>query len=147
MNFEQPKQIEEVFSDPDDGNEIHLLAIIIRNNFTDPGIKFFTEPEASQQVAFIRYEKGHVIKPHSHPAILRKITQTREVLVIRRGILRAEFYDFTGRSVAAKYLYTGDLLLLIQGGHGFQVVEEVEMYEIKQGPYVGELDKVYIGGK
>ena len=35
----------------------------------------------------------------------------------------------------------GDVILLIEGGHGFEVLEEIEMVEVKQGPYAGERDK------
>lgn len=39
-----------------------------------------------------------------------------------------------------------DAILLIQGGHGFEVLEEVERIEVKQGPYVGEEDKTRFEG-
>ena len=44
-------------------------------------------------------------------------------------------------------LRTGDVILLASGGHGFEVLEELEMYEIKQGPYIGEDDKTRFEGK
>ena len=39
-----------------------------------------------------------------------------------------------------------DIILLAFGGHGFECLEEVEMIEIKQGPYLGEQDKVRFKG-
>ena len=36
--------------------------------------------------------------------------------------------------------------MLVSGGHGFKVLEEVEMIEVKQGPYYGEQDKVRFEG-
>jgi hypothetical protein len=38
-------------------------------------------------------------------------------------------------------LESGDVILLSNGGHGFEVLEEVEMIEVKQGPYCGDEDK------
>ena len=38
----------------------------------------------------------------------------------------------------------GDVILLVSGVHGFEVLEELEMIEVKQGPYAGEGDKTRI---
>jgi hypothetical protein len=64
----------------------------------------------------------------------------------RKGRLRVDFYDEDQRYLESRVLGPGDVILLIQGGHGFEVLEEVEMIEVKQGPYVGEQDKTrFIG--
>ena len=36
--------------------------------------------------------------------------------------------------------------MLVSGGHGFSVLEEVEMIEVKQGPYSGDADKKRFDG-
>jgi hypothetical protein len=41
----------------------------------------------------------------------------------------------------SRILSSGDVLLLAFGGHGFQMLEDCEVIEVKQGPYSGELDK------
>ncbi len=38
-------------------------------------------------------------------------------------------------------LYQGDVILLAYGGHGFEILEDAEMIEVKQGPYAGDMDK------
>jgi mannose-6-phosphate isomerase-like protein (cupin superfamily) len=118
-----------------------LLAMIIRADFCEQGIHFFTDNALSQQLAFMRHPTGKLIEPHVHNAVPREVQFTQEVLFIRRGRLRVDFYDADQRYLESRILYPGDVILLIQGGHGFKVLEEVEMIEVKQGPFVGERDK------
>jgi mannose-6-phosphate isomerase-like protein (cupin superfamily) len=118
-----------------------LLAIIISHRFSEPGIHFFTPGELSQQLAFMRHPAGKEIPPHVHNPVPREVRFTQEVLFIRKGRLRVDFYD-DGRSyLESRVLEAGDVILLATGGHGFEVLEEVEMIEVKQGPYAGDRDK------
>ena len=127
--------VERIFSGTD------LLALIIRAEFCEPGIHFFTDNALSQQLAFMRHPEGKLIEPHVHNPVPREVQFTQEVLLIRKGRLRVDFYDAGQRYLESRILHAGDVILLIQGGHGFEVLEEVEMIEVKQGPYVGERDK------
>ena len=52
-----------------------------------------------------------------------------------------DFYDEYEDYLESRDLHAGDIILLVSGGHGFQVLEEVEMVEVKQGPYAGDADK------
>jgi hypothetical protein len=122
-------------------NEGELLAIIIRSNFNDPGISFVTPDELTQQLAFMRHPAGKWIRPHLHNPVPREVLYTHEVLFIRRGKLRVDLYDNEQRYLHSRILETGDVILLTGGGHGFEVLEEVEMIEVKQGPYAGIDDK------
>jgi mannose-6-phosphate isomerase-like protein (cupin superfamily) len=123
------------------------LAIIIRENFTAPGIHFFTPDEYSQQLAFMRHPVGKIIEPHVHNSVQREVFFTQEVLFLRRGRLRVDFYDGERNYLESRVLEGGDVILLASGGHGFQVLEEIEMIEVKQGPYAGELDKTRFKGR
>jgi len=118
-----------------------LLAIIIDHSYNKSGISFFTPDELSQQVAYMQHPKGHKIDAHIHNHIKREVFYTEEVLVIRKGKLRVDFYDNQKTYIESHILSTGDIILLVSGGHGFEVLEEVEMFEIKQGPYAGDQDK------
>lgn len=118
-----------------------LMAIIVRNSYDCDGINFVTPGEFSQQLAYMHHSTGHKIIPHYHNLVSRTIFYTQEVLVIKKGILRVDFYDKHKRKVKDCILETGDIILLCSGGHGFEVLEEVSMVEIKQGPYLGEEDK------
>lgn len=123
-----------------------LLAIIIHHEYNKPGISFFTPGELSQQVAYMQHPSGHLIEPHVHNKVTREVHYTQEVLVLRKGKLRVDFYDTERKYLESRILEAGDLILLATGGHGFKVLEEVEMFEIKQGPYAGDGDKTRFVG-
>lgn len=122
-------------------HETTLLAIIVSGRFRERGIHFFTEAEHSQQLAYMRHPAGKIIAPHVHNPVVREVHYTQEVLIIRRGRLRVDFYDHTRRYLQSRILVAGDTIMLVSGGHGFEVLEEVEMIEVKQGPYAGDQDK------
>ena len=123
-----------------------LLALIVSHQFSKPGIHFFTPDEFSQQLAYMQHPVGKVILPHVHQSVPREVQYTQEVLFLKRGKLRADFYDQQQQYLESHLLLAGDVILLITGGHGFEVLEEVEMIEVKQGPYVGEQDKTRFVG-
>lgn len=117
------------------------LALILRASFAEPGVHFVTPDNFSQQLGYMRHPKGKVIEPHIHNAVPRTIILTQEVLLIKRGRLRVDFYDEQRAYLQSRILKEGDVILLSSGGHGFEALEELEMIEVKQGPYVGGRDK------
>lgn len=117
------------------------LAIIIKSDFQKDGIEFFTPGDYSQQLAYMRHPKGKIIDPHVHNVVKRQVHLTQEVLVIKSGRLRVDFYTGIKEYLGSHLLERGDVILLASGGHGFEVLEDLEMYEIKQGPYAGDDDK------
>jgi len=117
------------------------MALIISHKFREPGIHFFTPDEFSQQLGYMLHPAGKVIEPHIHNVVSRNVTRTQEVLVIKKGKLRVDFYDKEQKYLESRILREWDVILLYQGGHGFEVLEEVEMFEIKQGPFLAESDK------
>jgi mannose-6-phosphate isomerase-like protein (cupin superfamily) len=123
-----------------------LLAIIVRAGYAEPGISFFTPDDLSQQLAYMRHPAGKAIAPHVHNPVSREVHYTQEVLFIKRGRLRVDFYDGARRYLRSRILGAGDVILLATGGHGFEVLEEIEMIEVKQGPYAGESDKTRFAG-
>lgn len=122
-------------------NNGNALAIVIKHDYDKKGITFCTPDDYSQQMAFMHHDKGHVILPHVHNEVKREVLFTKEVLVIKRGKLRCDFYTDDHEYIKSIILESGDVILLASGGHGFECLEETEMYEIKQGPYAGEMDK------
>lgn len=117
------------------------LAIIIKSNYQKDGIEFFTPNEYSQQLAYMSHKKGKKIDAHIHNKVTRDVHLTQEVLVIRKGKLRVDFYTQEQVYLESSILESGDVILLAGGGHGFEVLEDLEMIEIKQGPYLGDEDK------
>ncbi|MBL0033764.1 MAG: hypothetical protein IPP27_16920 [Bacteroidetes bacterium] len=119
-----------------------LLAIIIGNNYKQDGIAFFTDDNFSQQLGYMNRPKGYVIEPHRHNLVSREVVQTQEVLFVKSGKVRVDFYNDDQQYIESRVLVQGDVILLAAGGHGFEMLEPSEMIEVKQGPYIGEKDKV-----
>lgn len=123
-------------------HENKIFAIIIRNNYSKEGIEFFTPNDFSQQLAFMKHPKGKEIQPHLHNVVTREVHYTKEVLIIKKGVLEVDFYDDNKKYLESRELYAGDVILLAFGGHGFKCLDDVEMIEVKQGPYLGDADKI-----
>jgi mannose-6-phosphate isomerase-like protein (cupin superfamily) len=119
-----------------------LLAVVIRDGFRAPGVTFVTSGDLSQQVAVMSHPPGKRIGAHKHRPVPREVLLTQEVLIIRRGKLRVDLFDDGARYLESRVLGPGDTIVLVGGGHGFEVLEELEMLEVKQGPYAGDADKV-----
>jgi mannose-6-phosphate isomerase-like protein (cupin superfamily) len=122
-------------------NKGEMLALIVRDEYSNPGITFFTPDDLSQQLAYMQHPAGKVIEAHVHNPVPRSVAYTQETLFIKRGRLRVDFFDEQQQYLASRELKAGDVILLVKGGHGFEVLEELEMIEVKQGPYAGDQDK------
>jgi len=117
------------------------LAVILRANYQAEGIQFFTPNDFSQQLGYMNRPQGYVIPPHVHNPVAREVQFTKEVLIIRSGKVRVDFYDDNQNYLESRILNQGDIVLLAFGGHGFEMLEASEIVEVKQGPYAGEADK------
>ncbi|MBN8438409.1 MAG: hypothetical protein J0L95_10250 [Candidatus Accumulibacter sp.] len=117
------------------------FALIIRRSYSHEGIEFFTPSDYSQQLAYMNRPSGYVIAPHVHNEVLRSVSFTKEVLFIRSGRVRVDFYTEEKKYFDSTILESGDIILLAFGGHGFEMLEPTELIEVKQGPYAGETDK------
>jgi len=122
-------------------HESIVLAIIIRKNFSAEGIHFFTPQDFSQQLGYMNRPKGYIIPPHSHNEVKREVLLTNEVLFVKSGKVRVDFYQKNQHYLESELLLPGDVILLASGSHGFEMLEPSEMIEVKQGPYAGEHDK------
>lgn len=118
-----------------------ILAMIIRREFSTEGLKFFTPHDFSQQLAYMNHKKGKVIEPHAHNTLTREIHFTQEVLLLRKGKLKVDLYKNDQSYHSTHILQNGDVILLASGGHGFEALEDIEVIEVKQGPYSGDKDK------
>ena len=123
-------------------HENQLVAIIIRSDFTAEGILFLTLDNFSQQLGYMNRPAGYSIAAHIHNKMHREVFYTQEVLFIRKGKVKVDFYDENQNYLESRILLTGDVILLASGGHGFEMLEQTEMIEVKQGPYAGDKDKM-----
>ncbi|HMG16670.1 MAG TPA: hypothetical protein VK590_14530 [Saprospiraceae bacterium] len=119
-----------------------LLSIIIRASYKNEGITFLTPDDFSQQLGYMNRPAGYIIPPHVHNLVTRNVDLTQEVLYIKSGKVRVDFYDDSRNYLESKVLFQGDVILLAHGGHGFEMLEQSEIIEVKQGPYSGDKDKV-----
>ena len=115
--------------------------MIIRSHFHKEGIEFFTPSSYSQQIGYMNRPQGYLIPPHVHNPVARQVEYTKEVLFIRKGKVRVDFYSEEQEYLESRILSTGDVILLAYGGHGFFMLEPTEIIEVKQGPYGGDADK------
>ena len=119
-----------------------IYGIIISKDYTKEGIDFFTPDSFSQQMGYMNRPQGYIIAPHVHNLVTRKVELTQEVLIVKRGKIRVDFYDDMQAYLESRIITAGDIILLAHGGHGFEILEQAEIIEVKQGPDCGERDKI-----
>jgi hypothetical protein len=118
------------------------LAIIIKSQYKSNKTKFFTPNNYSQQLGVLNFKTNQEIIPHYHKKITRVINFTRETLIIKSGVVRVDFYEKSNKYIKSTILRKGDVILLVQGGHGFKILKKATIIEIKQGPYNSNTDKI-----
>jgi hypothetical protein len=124
-------------------------AMIIRATASsDAKYNFLTDSANPLQLGMNFYQAGEVIKAHYH---LKRQIETnsvvQEFLLIGAGRAYLRLYDAADQSeFTGRQLETGDMVLLLAGGHGLDVQDDTKIVEIKLGPYDGKTkDKVVFG--
>ena len=121
-----------------------LYSLIIRNEPSQKGVNFISSEDDILQVGTMSHPAGYRIKPHRHLPCTRNIKGTQEVLFIKSGILKVIFFDQNNKNVGNVLLLKGDTIILLDGAHGFEIIEDIDMIEVKNGPYVASNDKVHL---
>lgn len=117
------------------------LCYIVRAEFNPEQTAFLTPPKFSLQVGYIVHPAGHEIPRHIHLPLKRHIMGTAEVLVVHKGHYEIDIYNDERQLVATRELRTGDIMIMVGGGHGFRMLEDTVLLEVKQGPYPGVEEK------
>jgi hypothetical protein len=117
------------------------LAYIVSRELMPSKTEFLTPDTLGQQMGMVVYAAGTSIPRHVHLPVVREVHGTSEVIVVRKGCCEVDIFNAQKQFVASRRLETGDIVLLIQGGHGFRMIEDTVLFEVKQGPYVGNADK------
>lgn len=125
------------------GKEGKVFAYVMRDTPGEKKTTFLTPDEAIQQVGFVVHPAGAEVKRHYHLPLERSIVGTPEVLVVRQGRCEMDVYDDQHELVCTRELETGDIMVMVGGGHGFRMVEDTVLLEVKQGPYYGPDEKAY----
>lgn len=118
-----------------------LIAIYVPASYGKRGVDFVTRHDATMQVGVLCHPKDTFIAAHMHLPVIRQSHITQEVLIVRKGRVRAHFFDSEENYLESVTLEKDDVLLLVSGGHGFEVLEDSEMIEVKTGPYNADADK------
>ncbi len=118
-----------------------LLAYVVRADATAATTSFITGDEASFQTGFVVYPAGGFVVPHLHLPVVRTVVGTSELLIVRKGRCIVDMYGDDRALVASRELGTGDLVISLGGGHGFRMLEDTVLLEVKQGPYGGQAEK------
>jgi hypothetical protein len=128
-------------------HEDQIVAIIIYRDFQVEGIKFLSPDYFSLQLGHMRRPAGYHVVPHIHNAVQRHTVGTQEVLFVKSGLIRIDFYSFAQEFLQSRQLGEGDLVLLVGAGHGIEVLEEATIVEVKNGPFIEGADKGRFEGK
>lgn len=119
-----------------------VLGSIVRSTYHSSGIGFFSEENDGLQLGYMNRPDDYVIAPHTHNKIKREVFFTEEILFVRSGMVRVDFYDDDQQYIESHIARGGDIVILKGGGHGFKVIERADIFEVKQGPYLGAQDKI-----
>ena len=130
------EQLERIYS------EGVLLAYIVRVQMRPEKTTFLTPSDFNLQLGFVVYPAGGTVTPHVHLPVERTIVGTCEVLVVKKGRCEIDIYSDERQLVLTRELREGDLVLTVGGGHGFRMLEDTVLLEVKQGPYLETGDKV-----
>jgi mannose-6-phosphate isomerase-like protein (cupin superfamily) len=117
------------------------IAYVVRADAMTTSTSFFTGDDAPFQAGFVVNPAGGSVVPHIHLPVVRTIVGTSELLLVRRGRCIVDVYGADQTLVASRELMAGDLVISLGGGHGFRMIEDTVLFEVKQGPYGGEDEK------
>lgn len=141
-----PSSIQRIFTKPDFDGPVTLLAVLVKADYRPEHKEgkptFFTNEKNSLQLGASIYKKGEGFNAHYHPEVKRLIPDTQEVLYVKRGTGLLTIYGPDKQLADTVAIQPGDIIILITGGHGMVATEDMEIREVKQGPYLGDRDKI-----
>jgi hypothetical protein len=123
-----------------------VIAVIIYNEYAQEGIQFISPEDFSLQVGYMNRPKGYKVIPHIHNPVHRNTVGTQEVLFIKKGKIRIDFYSYEQDYLDSRTLSEGDAILLVGAGHGIDVLEPAIIVEVKNGPFIPGADKGRFAG-
>jgi len=119
-------------------NDGKIIAIVVNKDFKKNGINFVSKKEFPLQLGVNSYKKEYKIKPHFHIGEKIIINKIQEIVHIENGKVIVNLYDLSGKKFKSIVLSMGDTIFFIDGGHGFEILEDTKIIEVKQGPYFGK---------
>lgn len=114
-----------------------LLAIVWRDSDWRDGLHFPTPEDLFIQVGCWQYPAGKALRAHRHKKYDRPVTQTQEMVFVKRGRMKVLVYDADKALVDDVVLETGDICILGDCGHGYEILEDgTQILESKNGPFI-----------
>jgi hypothetical protein len=122
-----------------------LLHVIMRSvDIQDERTNISSDSEYLQ-AASLSLSMGKSFRPHVHIWNPREVSLTQETWIITKGKVRITYFDTNDTELCQRVLFAGDLSITFWGGHKYEVLEDSLVYEIKNGPYLGQSkDKRFI---
>ena len=119
----------------------HTLIAIRYKKFKNDATPL-TDPSEPLQVVAFKVRKGKYTKAHIHTPRKRTTQKLQECLVVVSGKIKIDLYTSGKIYFKSIYLSSGQAVVLVSGGHAVHVLQDSEIFEIKNGPYLD--DKVLI---
>ena len=118
------------------------LGFILRNVENAEGREFPSKDEDFMQVGVLGMKKGEWVMPHVHKVYDRVVNKTQKAVYVVSGQLKVHFY-IDKKEIKQVLVGSGDVVVLLAGGFGFECSEDCKIIEFKQGPYIDvEQDKI-----
>lgn len=119
----------------------NLVAIVHKDLNFKNGKTFYSDNSREFQFGTFKLEKNEIIEKHIHNSQKREVNKTSEAIVVLSGALKIDLFDRDKQFVETVMIKRNDAILIYEGGHGIEVVEECKFLEFKQGPYIENIDK------
>ncbi len=119
----------------------NLVAIVHKDLNFKNGKTFYSDNSREFQFGTFKLEKNEIIEKHIHNSQKREVNKTSEAIVVLSGALKIDLFDSDKQFIETVMIKRNDAILIYEGGHGIEVVEECKFLEFKQGPYIENIDK------
>lgn len=112
-----------------------IYALVLRKGAEAKGVNFITPRNYPLQVGVQLRRKNELIKSHIHKSTKKEIKTIQEFIHIDYGRVKVSIFNENGEKISDIILNSGDSMLQVRGGHGFKVLKDTKLIEVKQGPY------------
>jgi len=94
------------------------------------------------QVVTLKHPSGKYLVAHTHAPKKRTTNKLQECLLVKKGKVRLDLYGPDKKMFKKITIKEGDLFILQNGGFGIHLLDDSELVEVKNGPFIE--DKVLL---
>lgn len=110
----------------------------IRIRVFETGTLPITDEDQPLQILTINQQKNTIIKPHRHRLTPRSTTHLQECLIVKKGRIKIDLYGSDTTFTETVTVEAGQAFITISGGHAIEFLEDSEVFEIKNGPFIND---------